>query len=127
VVTCGNEGGSRTICGAQVGEPGCTPTPIEVWDCGSDGICHDGHDVQLAVVSVSSVNNGTVTILLVKPLVPGHWIYVTDGCTDPNLSPPVMVRYPTKAPLMSRDVIIVLVAALGLVGLLGLARLRRSL
>ena len=74
----------------------------------------------------ASVNNGNFTIVLVNPLVPGQFIYVTDGCTDPILSLPVMVTGPTEVPLMSRDAIVALVAALGLVGLLGLARLRRS-
>ena len=109
-----------------MGEPGCTPTPIQVWDCGLDRICHNSDDVSLALVSVSSVINGTANIVLAQPLVCGHFIYITDGCTDPNLSPPVQVTCPTKAPLMSQDTLVVLVAALGLVGLLGLARLRRS-
>jgi len=38
--------------------------------------------------------------VLVKPLVPGQRIYVTDGCTDPLLSGPVTVAYPTEAPLI---------------------------
>ena len=74
----------------------------------------------------ASYSNGNFTIVLVKPLVPGQRIYVTDGCHDPVLSGPVTVPYPTEAPLMSLDLIVVLVAALGLVGLLGLTQLRWS-
>ena len=96
-----------------------------MFDCGPDGICHDGDDFPLTVKSASN-NNGNFTIVLVNPLVPGQKIYVTDGCTDPLLSAPVVVGYPTEAPLMSRHLMLVLVVALGLVGLLGLARLRRS-
>ena len=124
-ITGGNVGGSTTITGTGIGAPGCTPSPIEVFDCGPDRICHDGDDVPLAVVS-ASYSNGNFTIVLAKPLVPGQRIYVTDGCHDPILSGPVTVPYPTEAPLMSRDLIVLLVAALGLVGLLGVARLRRS-
>ena len=116
--------GSTTITGTGIG-PTCTPGPIRVFDCGPDGICHDGDDVPVAVVS-ASYSNGNFTIVLKTPLVPGQRIYVTDGCTDPILSDPVTVGYPTEVPLMSRELMVVLVAALGLVGLLGLARLRRS-
>lgn len=97
-----------------------------MFDCGPDRICHDGDDFAVALVS-ASFSNGNFTIVLVNPLVPGQRIYVTDGCTDPVLSRPATVAYPAEAPLMSRDLMVVLVAALGLVGLLGLARLRRGL
>ena len=125
IITGGAVGGSTIITGSGLGEAGCTPTPILVFDCGPDRICHNGDDVSLAIVSVS-VNNGNFTIVLVTPLVPGHAIYVTDGCTDPLLSLPVIVQPQTEVPLMSRDALIALTAALGLIGLLGLARLRRS-
>jgi hypothetical protein len=136
VITGGNVGGSTTITGA---DPGCTPNAtcvvggheyaknnICVFDCGPDGICHDfPDDFPIDVQSASSIN-GNFTIVLKTPLVPGQKIYITDGCTDPLLSAPAIVGYPTEAPLMSRDLMVVLVVALGLVGLLGLARLRRS-
>jgi hypothetical protein len=73
----------------------------------------------------ASVSNGNFTIVLVNPLVPGQKIYVTDGCHDPVLSRPVVVKG-TAVPLMSPDLIVVLVAALSLIGLLGLTRLRWS-
>jgi hypothetical protein len=126
VITGGNVDGSRVITGTRIGEPDCTPTPIEVFDCGLDGICHTGADVPLTVVS-ASVENGKFVILLAQPLVAGQKIYVTDGCTAAILSEPVTVVSRSVAPLMSRDLMVVLVAVLGLVGLLGLARLRRSL
>jgi outer membrane protein assembly factor BamB len=90
VITSGYVGGSTTIIGSGIGAPGCTPGPIQVFDCGPDGICHDGDDFPLAVVS-TSFNNGNFTIVLVNPLVPGQKIYVTDGCHDPLLSQPVTV------------------------------------
>ena len=125
IITGGAVGGSTIITGSGVGEAGCTPTPIQVFDCGPDRICHTVDDFTLPTVSVS-VNNGNFTIVLVNPLVPGQAIYVTDGCTDALLSLPVIVQPPTEVPLMSRDALVALTAALGLIGLLGLARLRRS-
>ena len=121
VITGGAVGGSTTITGTAV-SPACTPTPIQVFDCGPDGICHDGDDFPLPVVS-ATYSNGNFTIVLETPLVPGQRIYVTDGCTDPTLSDPVTVGYPTEVPLMSRELMAVLVMALGLVGLLGLSRI----
>jgi len=118
-------GGSTTITGSGIGAPGCTPGPIQVFDCGPDRICHDGDDFPLAVAS-ASFNNGNFTIVLVNPLVPGHKIYVTDGCHDPVLSLPAVVELAAMAPLLSPDLIVVLVAVLGLIGLRGLNRLRWS-
>jgi hypothetical protein len=125
VITGGNVGGSTTITGTGIGAPECTPGPIRVFDCGPNGICHDGDDVELAVKS-ASFSNGKFTIVLVNPLVPGQRIYVTDGCHDPIISQPALVKFPAPVPLMSRDLIVVLVAGLGLIGLLGLTRLRSS-
>ena len=122
VITGGYVGGSTTITGIG-NDDGCTPGPIQVFDCGPDRICHDGDDFALPVVS-ASYSNGNFTIVLKTPLVPGQRIYVTDGCHDPILSGPVTVPYPAEAPLMSPGLIVVLVAALGL---LGLTRLRWSL
>jgi hypothetical protein len=124
VITGGYVGGSATITATGIGEPGCTPGPIQVFACGPDRICHDGDDVPLAVAS-ASYNNGSSTIVLVEPLVPGQRIYVTDGCTDPLLSRPVTVTYPTEAPLMSPGLILILAATLGLLGLVMLRRSRR--
>ena len=124
-----------TITGSGIGEPGCTPhatcvvgtveyakNGVCVFDC-VDGVCHDSNDSPVALLSASS-NNGDFTIVLAKALVLGQKIYVTDGCTDPALSQPATVGSRSVAPLMSRDLMVVLVAALGLVGLLGLSRLR---
>jgi hypothetical protein len=123
VITGGNIGGSTIITGTGIGAPDCTPGPIQVYDCGADRICHDGNDAQLAVLSVS-LDDGNFTIVLAQPLIPGQKIYVTDGCTDPDLSPPTTVLSQSAAPLMSRGIVVVLVAALGFVGLLSLTRLR---
>ena len=113
------------MTGTGIGTPGCTPTPIKVYDCGTDRICHDGDDAELTVVS-ATYSNGNFTIVLAQPLVAGQRIYVTDGCHDPVLSLPALVKFPAAVPLMSRDLILVLAAALGLVGLQGLTRLRSS-
>ena len=125
VITGGAVGGSTIITGSGLGEGGCAPGPIQVFDCGPDRICHDGDDFALPYVSASN-NNGNFTVVLVTPLVPGQAIYITDGCTDPLLSLPVIVQPPTEVPLLSRDALVALTAVLGLIGLLGLARLRRS-
>ena len=114
--------GSSTISGTGIGAPGCTPGPIQVFDCGPDRICHDSDDFQLTVVS-ASYSNGNFTIVLAQPLVAGQRIYVTDGCHDPILSGPVLVQFPAPVPLMSRGLIVVLVVVLGFVGLLSLTRL----
>ena len=94
-------------------------------DCGPDGICHTADDVVLLQKVPATYSNGNFTIVLVTPLVPGQKIYVTDGCNDPALSLPAIVGYPTEAPLMSPVIILMLVATLGIVGLLGLNTVRR--
>ena len=123
MITGGYVGGSTTITGTGIGEPGCTPGPIQVFDCGPDKICHTVDDFPLVVVS-ASYSNGNFTIVLKEPLEVRHSIYVTDGCTAPILSPSVTVGYPAEAPLMSPAVLLILAATLGLLGLVTLSRIR---
>lgn len=135
VVTHGNLDGSSVITGAAMGEPGCTPhascvvgmvdyakNGMCVFDC-VDAVCHDSKDSPLALLSARD-NDGNFTIVLAKPLVTDQGIYVTDGCTDPGFSPFATVQSLSRAPLMSRGMMLLLVAALGFVGLLSLTRLR---
>jgi hypothetical protein len=125
VITGGAVGGSTVITVTGIGA-GCTPTKIQVFDCGPDKICYNGDDFELAVVS-ASYSNGTFTIVLVNPLVPGQRIYVTNGCVDPVLSSePEIVRQPAPVPALSGSLLLALEALLGLVGLYGLSRLRRT-
>ena len=112
-----------TCSGTGTGEPGCIPSTVMVFDCDGDGLCHTVDDFPLPVVSVM-INGMSFKVVLVTPLMPGQKIYVTDGCNDPELSPPFVFPAPAVAPLMSRDMMVILVAALSLVGLLGLSRLR---
>jgi hypothetical protein len=67
-----------------------------------------------------------VTITLEQPLVPGEKIYVTDGCTDPILTVPVLVGAPAPVPLLSAPAIALLAGILGLVGLAGFVPLSAS-
>jgi len=124
VVIDGAEGGSTDIIVGGIGESTCTPTPIQVFDCGPDGICHNDDDFELATTSITKLPDGSYMIHLAKPLVPGQKIYVTDGCTDPLLSVIAVVRAPVPAPLMSERGLATLVAMLLLVAGISLTRLR---
>ena len=56
----------------------------------------------------------------------GDIVYCSDGCNDPafQAGQTAVVQAPPVAPLLSPQMIIVLVAALAMVGLISLARLR---
>jgi hypothetical protein len=62
----------------------------------------------------------------VAALITGHFVYCSDGCNDPGFQAGqnVVVQPPPVAPLLSPQMIVVLVASLALVGLVGLARMR---
>jgi hypothetical protein len=102
----------------------CTPGSIKVFDCGPDRVCHDSDDFTLPVLSATQQSNGDFVVTLVQPLVAGQRIYVTDGCTAPQLSIPALVRGPAPVPTLSGSMLVALGALLALVGLLGLRRLR---
>lgn len=99
------------------------PVSILVFDCGPDRLCHNGDDFPLAVLSVTSLPNGDFVLTLAQPLVPGQQIYVTDGCTDPLLSGPALVRGLASVPTLSGSMLVALSALLALAGLLGLRRI----
>lgn len=126
VISAGAFDGSTVISGSGAGESGCVPDPVRVYDCGSNGSCHDlppaGDDFLLAVVSVV-VDNDRFVIELAHPLTTGQQIYVTDGCTDAVLSRPSTVWSRQTAPALSPGTIALLAAALALVGLRGMLRL----
>jgi len=65
-------------------------------------------------------------IIPVFALTTGHFIYATDGCNDPGfqVGAPAVVQSAAVAPLLSPGTMVVLVAALGGVGIFGLLRLR---
>lgn len=120
VISAGAFDGSTVISGCGAGESGCAPEPVRVYDCGSNGSCHDlppaGDDFPLAVVSVV-VDDGRFLIELAQPLTTGRRIYVTDGCTDAVLSRPATVWSRQTAPSLSLGTVALLAALLGCVGL----------
>jgi hypothetical protein len=125
--------GSTTLTGQSDPTCPCTSPPcdgkIHVFDCGPETppVCHDSGanaDFEIAV-PVTKNADGTFTIMLTTPLKPGQIIYATDGCFDPALvGPNVVVRQPPAVPLLSREMIVALIAGLSLVGVLGLKRVR---
>jgi len=122
--------GSTTLTGQSDPTCPCTSHPcdgkIHVFDCGPDGICHDGDDFEIAV-PVSKNPDGTFAIMLTTPLKPGQIIYATDGCFDPVLmSPDIVVRLLSAAPALSPRSILMLAGALCAAGLVGLRRLHRQ-
>lgn len=127
MISAGAFAGSTVIVGSGAGEPGCTPDPLSVYDCGANGSCHDlppaGDDLALAVVSVV-FDGGRFVIELAQPLTAGQRLYVSDGCTDVLLSPAVTVWSRQAAPLLAPAAGALLVALLGWVGLRGLLRLQ---
>jgi hypothetical protein len=67
--------------------------------------------------------DGTFQIPVNPPLVPGHAIYATDLCNDPPFDVSQAVLVPSlTTPLLSPLMVVVLMAALGLVGLSGMLR-----
>lgn len=121
MVTGGNVGGSSVLIVTNIGSM-CLPGPIQVFDCGANGICHDGDDRLLPILSATKLPNGDFQIHLAQPLQPGQEGYVTDGCTDPLLSVPFVVKAPAAAPLLSRNVLLVLAFVLSVLGLRSLNR-----
>jgi len=112
---------STTVMG--MGRPNLGPC-IEIHDCGSDGICGEGTDPVIGG-PVSTNGSGKFTATVSPALVCKEKIYAVDTCADPAVMGTVfIVACPSAAPLMSPNMIIVMVGVLGLVGLLGLSRLR---
>ena len=122
IITRGVIDDSRAVTGNGV--PNGTPgnNCITIYNCGPNGICGDYDDQQIGQGSVDA--SGNFTIGVSPPLAPGERIYPVDTCN--NLTGPVYtVQSATEAPLMSPALVLMLVATLGIVGLLGLAAARQ--
>lgn len=108
----------------QTGTDGeCEAGDIQVFDCGPNGLCYDGDDIEIATVSVVRQPDGQLLITLLEPLTVGQKIYVRDNCFDPPLvGPPTVVYAMPTAPLLSPPAALLLVVVMSGVGLLGLWR-----
>jgi hypothetical protein len=93
---------------------------IEIVDCGDDNVCDTKDDTVLGTGSTDG--GGNFSIAVSPPLVSGHKIFPQDTCnTLPG--PPVTVGSQAAAPALTPIMMALLCAALGV---LGLARVRRS-
>jgi len=73
----------------------------------------------------TTASNGNFSVP-VTGMMTGDVVYCSDGCNDPGFQAGLtsVVQAPPVAPLLSPQMIIVLVAVLAMVGLISLARLR---
>jgi hypothetical protein len=80
----------------------------------------------IGMIPVDTNSNGNFSVPVSPPLVPGTFVYCSDGCNDPGFQAgiDVVVQPAPVAPLLSPQMILLLAAILGLVGLVGLARVR---
>jgi hypothetical protein len=110
------------------------PDPcIKIYDCGPNKICYQVPD-DLVIGHGGTNAAGFFSMTLTRPLVPGEEIYSQDDCVlnggviGPAAlrGPIVVVTRPAPAPTLSPAMIVVLAATLSLVGLFGLARVRRN-
>jgi hypothetical protein len=80
------------------------------------------------MVNKDTTSNGNFSAPLsaTPPIQTGDVVYCSDGCNDLafQAGQTAVVQAPPVAPLLSPQMIIVLVAALAMVGLISLARLR---
>jgi hypothetical protein len=79
----------------------------------------------IGMVAKTTASNGNFSVP-VSGMQTGDIVYCSDGCNDPSFQAgqTAVVQAPPVAPLLSPQMIIVLVAVLAMVGLIGLARLR---
>ena len=133
MITGGTTSGSSTVTGNS--DPSCTGGKVLIFDCGYPPDCH--HCTGPTVNNTpcpdtllgmgSKDQNGNFIIPLSFSPAPGHEIYATDGCKDPGIvGPDVVIQAPATAPLLSAQGIAMLIAALSIVGFVGLSRLRRD-
>lgn len=135
VIMSGNVGGSTTLNGMS--SPGCQTANnvVNCYDCGAtEADCQVPHcvptDVSCSDTIIGSapknLANGLFTVALNTALTTGHPVYCSDGCNDPmfQAGQTVIVQAAPVAPLLSPQMIILLVATLALVGLVGLTRMR---
>jgi hypothetical protein len=133
----GNVGGSSGVGGMS--GAGCDPlgfNKIVCYDCGTNPAdCANCVPVPPPTPDPCPnpmVGMGTKDLVTgnfvvpVSGLIPGHFIYCSDGCNDPafQVGQEVVVQAAPVAPLLSPQMLMVLVATLALVGLVGLARMR---
>lgn len=123
--------GSSTVTGTS--NPQCIGGVVKIFDCGPEvpPICaHCTTEVGCPDQKIgqgTKDSKGNFVITVTPPLKPGQIIYATDGCTDPALvGPDTVVTRPAPAPVLSPHLMLMLVAVLGLVGVLGVRRLRTS-
>jgi hypothetical protein len=113
-------------CCVSPGPPPCTaPTnQIICYDCGADPTACNFTPIGTQPCT-KDLNSGNFCCP-VSPLTTGDNILCVDNCNpdDKRVGQPVAVLPPPVAPLLSPQMIIVLVASLALVGLVGLARMR---
>ena len=109
-------------CGSDPNSPVCTNPCTPQTEAGRQE-CLDAN----IGCGMKDLVTGTFSVP-VEALIPGHFIYCSDGCNDPafRAGNPVIVQAPEVAPLLSPQMMLVMVAVLGLVGLLGLTRVRWS-
>jgi hypothetical protein len=106
------------------GPPNRPHSCIKIYDCGLNKICQDGDDQVIGDGSTNAA--GFFTITLRRALVAGEEIYARDDCLQIT-GPITVVARPAPVPVLSPAVLVVLSAALSVVGLLALAQtLRKS-
>ena len=83
------------------------------------------HDVEIGQGATDA--SGQFVIPVSPCLQTGNKIYAVDVCAPPGMQmgPVALVPPFLDAPMMSREMLLLLIATLGLIGLLSLSRLRR--
>ncbi|HVN85499.1 MAG TPA: hypothetical protein VMW17_11695 [Candidatus Binatia bacterium] len=61
-------------------------------------------------------------------LIPGHFVYCSDGCNDPpfQISAPALVASSAAVPLLSIRTLVLMIGALLTIAVVALGRLRRA-
>ena len=132
IITGGTTAGSSTITGNS--DPGCVGGKVFIFDCGFPPNCHHcAQDPNVVPCDDPLIGFGTKdangNFIIPATLLPaaGHEIYATDTCRDPGLvGPDVVIQSVAGAPALSPVGVVTLVALLGIVGAVGLSRLRRG-
>lgn len=133
MITGGTAPGSSSVTGKS--DATCVGGEVLIFDCGFPRNCH--HCTGLTIPPSNTpcpdmligmgLKDANGNFNIPKSLLPGpgHAIYATDGCTDPGVAgPDVIIEAPSTAPLLSGNAVAMLVALLGVVGFVGVKRLR---
>jgi hypothetical protein len=123
-ITGGAVNGSTSVQG--MGVPNATPgnNCIQIFKCSTPaGPCPGPSDILIGMGSVNS--QGKFVIGVSPPLVTGDKIYAVDVC-NMLTGPVVTVTAGQVVPLLSPPLMLAMAFVLTLVGILGVARLRRS-